>query len=140
MIFEVSNEKELKKVTKEVISVFGKGFYVFTGEMGAGKTTFIRYLLENLGVTDFEGSPTYAIVQQYHLKESIYHLDCYRLENQAEAFEIGLEELFCESAYFFVEWPEKIESFLPTNIIWVYIRKEDETEKRIIHIAYDNQS
>jgi len=140
MIIEIEKEDEIQEAAKKIITTYGQRFYAFSGEMGIGKTTLIRHMLDSLGVEEFEGSPTFAIVQSYGSATPIYHLDCFRIENQTEAFEIGIEELFSESAYFFVEWPEKIISFLPNDVIWVYIRKADHTEKRIIHIAHDNQS
>jgi len=139
MIIEIENESALKQAAEKLISTFGLGVYAFKGDMGVGKTTFIRNILYYLEIQNFEGSPTFAIIQCYEGKKSVYHLDCYRIENQAEGFNIGLWELFDDSAYFFIEWPEKIESFLPTNVIWVYIRKEEHSEKRIIEITHDNQ-
>ncbi|MBM3418514.1 MAG: tRNA (adenosine(37)-N6)-threonylcarbamoyltransferase complex ATPase subunit type 1 TsaE [Bacteroidetes bacterium] len=140
MILEIENESFLKEAAEKLVSNFGKGIYAFKAEMGVGKTTFIRYILEYLGIDDFEGSPTYTIIHRYDGDDPIYHIDCYRIEKEIEGFEIGLTELFNHSAYFFIEWPEKIDFFLPTNVIWVYIRKEELTEKRIIHVTYDNQS
>lgn len=111
----------------------------FSGEMGSGKTTLITAILKAMGIEHLQGSPTYSIIQSYLLpsKVTCYHLDTYRIENNKEAFEIGLEELFEEDAYFFVEWPEKIVEFLPPNTIWVYIR-EIEHQKRQITFKDDN--
>jgi tRNA threonylcarbamoyladenosine biosynthesis protein TsaE len=105
----------------------------FSGEMGSGKTTIITQILSKMGVENIQGSPTYSIIQSYALSNKVncYHLDAYRIENDKEAYQIGLEELFEEKAYFFVEWPEKIKEFLPTNTIWLYIR-EIEHNKRLI--------
>lgn len=116
-----------------ITKLVGPSCIAFSGEMGSGKTTIITALLKKLGVENTQGSPTYSIIQSYLLpkKENCYHLDAYRIENETEAFQIGLEELFEENAYFFVEWPEKIVNFLPINTIWVYIR-EVEQNKRLI--------
>jgi tRNA threonylcarbamoyladenosine biosynthesis protein TsaE len=116
-----------------ITKLVGPSCIAFSGEMGTGKTTIITALLKKLGVENTQGSPTYSIIQSYLLtkKENCYHLDAYRIENETEAFQIGLEELFEENAYFFVEWPEKIVNFLPINTIWVYIR-EVEQNKRLI--------
>jgi tRNA threonylcarbamoyladenosine biosynthesis protein TsaE len=110
-----------------------------SGEMGSGKTTLITAILNAMGVADLQGSPTYSIIQSYILPSKVrcYHLDTYRIENNKEAYEIGLEELFEEDAYFFVEWPEKILEFLPPNTIWMYIR-EIEHQKRQITFKDDN--
>jgi len=112
-----------------------KNCFAFSGEMGVGKTTIIRSLLQHLGIEDFQGSPTFAIVQTYLIptNENCYHIDAYRLNNKEEAMAIGFDEIMNEDAYFFIEWPEKIKSFLPDNTIWVYIR-ENESNERLIHI------
>ncbi|MBM3185419.1 MAG: tRNA (adenosine(37)-N6)-threonylcarbamoyltransferase complex ATPase subunit type 1 TsaE [Bacteroidetes bacterium] len=105
----------------------------FRGEMGAGKTTFTRALIEALGVQEFEGSPTFAIIQEYPVsaKGKIYHMDCYRIKSIAEAINIGLEEILDEKSYIFIEWAEKIEALLPNDIIWVYIRNNDDLTRQI---------
>ena len=87
----------------------------FQGEMGAGKTTLILKILERLGVNDLEGSPTYSLINEYRMDQGlkIYHIDAFRINSLAEGYELGLDELFHENAYFFVEWAEKITNFLP---------------------------
>lgn len=116
-----------------ITKLVGPSCIAFSGEMGTGKTTIITALLKKLGVENTQGSPTYSIIQSYLLpnNENCYHLDAYRIENETEAFQIGLEELFEENAYFFVEWPEKIVNFLPINTIWVYIREVDQNKRLI---------
>ena len=106
----------------------------FAGNLGAGKTTLIKYLLKHLGEETFDGSPTYSIIHNYNSRHEIYHIDAYRIDSEKEAFDLGLEELFESEAYFFIEWPEKIKSFLPDDIIWVYIRINPESESRTIEI------
>jgi tRNA threonylcarbamoyladenosine biosynthesis protein TsaE len=105
----------------------------FKGDMGAGKTTFIHSILESLHVNDFEGSPTFAIIQEYpeSKKGKVYHMDCYRINSLNEAVDIGLEEILEEKSYIFIEWAEKIEPLLPNNVIWVYIRNNDDLTRQI---------
>jgi len=89
------------------------------GEMGAGKTTLVVELLKKMGVQDPEGSPTYSLINEYPLENGskIYHIDAYRINSSDEAYELGLNELFEENAFFFVEWAEKIINFLPERRI-----------------------
>jgi tRNA threonylcarbamoyladenosine biosynthesis protein TsaE len=101
--------------------------------MGAGKTTFIHAILNAMEVNEFEGSPTFAIIQEYpvSIKGKIYHMDCYRIKSIAEAIDIGLEEILEEKSYIFIEWAEKIEPLLPNDVIWVYIRNNDDFTRQI---------
>ena len=109
-------------------------YYAFKGEMGAGKTTLIQLLLKKLGIVDLQGSPTYAIVNQYtneSTQQEYFHLDCYRIKNDYEAFDLGLEELFNEKKTIFIEWPEKVVKFLPEETIWISIYNETDNTRTI---------
>ncbi|MFM6934122.1 MAG: tRNA (adenosine(37)-N6)-threonylcarbamoyltransferase complex ATPase subunit type 1 TsaE [Flavobacteriales bacterium] len=133
--------EELSNVAKELMCAFSKPhFFAIQGEMGAGKTTFVQSILKELGIPHPDGSPTYAIVHEYLSTSGVkaYHLDCYRIENERDLAQLGLEELFEENAYFFVEWPDKIENILPDDANWLYIRCEAESELREIVLNYDN--
>ena len=102
--------------------------------MGAGKTTLIQLLLKKLGIVDLQGSPTYAIVNQYtneSTQQEYFHLDCYRIKNDYEAFDLGLEELFNEKKTIFIEWPEKVVKFLPEETIWISIYNETDNTRTI---------
>lgn len=133
--------ESLPSVATELVQLFSKPcFFAIQGEMGAGKTTFVQVLLRELGIEHPDGSPTYAIVHEYMTAQGIkaYHLDCYRIENERDLAQLGLDELFEENAYFFVEWPDKIEKILPKHTNWLYIRCEPEGELREIVLNYDN--
>lgn len=99
--------------------------FAFTGEMGAGKTTFIGELCRQLGVSAEEtNSPSFAIINEYRSEttaELIYHFDCYRLENEQEAIDIGAEDYFDSGALCLIEWPEKIENLLPDDTVVVNV-------------------
>lgn len=99
--------------------------FAFTGEMGAGKTTFIGELCRQLGVNAEEtNSPSFAIINEYRSEttaELIYHFDCYRLENEQEAIDIGAEDYFDSGALCLIEWPEKIENLLPDDTVVVNV-------------------
>lgn len=126
--------EELEAVASEFLSLFPTPtIFAFDGEMGAGKTTFITQLLKQFGIEEIEGSPTYSIINEYAINGlKIYHLDCYRIEQRNEILNLGLDELLDEKAYFFIEWAEKIDFILPTNVIWVYIRNNEINNSREI--------
>ena len=106
----------------------------FYGEMGVGKTTFIKEICKKLGVEDTVSSPTFSIINEYLTEnnESVYHFDFYRIEKEEEAFDIGYEEYFYQGNLCLIEWPKKISSIIPENIIKVQITRSD--EQRIIQI------
>lgn len=99
--------------------------YAFDGQMGAGKTTFIKKLCEEMGTTDVVNSPTFAIVNVYDVERpyrgEVYHFDCYRLKDQLEALDFGAEEYLYSGNYCFIEWPEKIEALLPDDTVYIHI-------------------
>ena len=100
--------------------------YAFYGRMGAGKTTFISEVCRQLGSVDEASSPTFSIVNVYETEKlgTVYHMDCYRLEDEEEAFDAGLEDYFNSGAVCFVEWPERIEGLLPEDAVAVTIDVE----------------
>ena len=107
--------------------------FAFYGKMGAGKTTFIKALCDNLHVADYVTSPTFALINEYGTTtgKPIYHFDFYRIKNIGEAFDFGYEDYFFSGEYCFIEWPELIEPLLPMNTIKVFITETDDG-KRII--------
>jgi tRNA threonylcarbamoyladenosine biosynthesis protein TsaE len=130
----VNSIEELPHFANEFLKIVSTPSCIaFKGEMGVGKTTFIHSILSNLGVQEFEGSPTFAIIQEYTTKKNdkIFHMDCFRIRSIAEAVDIGLEEILEEKTYIFIEWAEKIEDLLPNEVIWVYIRNNDDLSRTI---------
>jgi len=103
--------------------------FAFFGEMGAGKTTFIKAICRSLGVNENVSSPTFAIVNEYEDKEGdpVYHFDFYRIENEQEAIDIGIREYFSSGHYCLIEWPEKILHLLPEETVKVFITLQNET-------------
>ena len=99
----------------------------FYGEMGAGKTTLINAILNHFKIDDHVSSPTFSIINEYFSEEygKVYHCDFYRINNPKEALEIGVEELFEEDSWCFVEWPEKLGNLLPQNFVSLKIREEN---------------
>ena len=117
--FVIKNENELDKIAQQVLKKYNLKIFLFYGEMGVGKTRFIKSVCKGLNVLDVVSSPTFSIVNQYLNKNNdfIYHFDFYRTTNKEEIFDIGYEEYIYSSSYCFIEWPEKIESLLPNNYI-----------------------
>ena len=110
--------------------------YAFYGKMGAGKTTFIKAICEELGVEDVITSPTFAIINEYSIttphspltSDVIYHFDFYRIKKLEEVYDMGYEDYFYSGALCFIEWPELIEEVLPEDAVKVQIiEKEDGT-------------
>jgi tRNA threonylcarbamoyladenosine biosynthesis protein TsaE len=131
MEFKVDTIVDLPAVAQGFLNHFdNRKVFAFQGEMGAGKTTFICALLAAMGITEIEGSPTYSLVNVYDspLYGKVFHFDVYRLKNETEALDIGVEEMFYSGGYCFIEWPEKVDNLLPENTVWVNIRSlEDNT-------------
>lgn len=104
--------------------------FAFWGEMGVGKTTFIKQLCKSLGVKEeITASPSFAIVNEYQgfHNNLIYHFDFYRIKNITEAYDIGYEDYFYSGNYCFIEWPEKIKELLPENCINIKILEQHHT-------------
>lgn len=123
---EIATAEALPQAAQEFASLMGdETVYAFYGEMGAGKTTFIRELCRALGVEeDLANSPSFSIINEYRsdtTAELIYHFDLYRLESVDEALEIGVEDYFDSGALCLLEWPERIEPLLPDDTVKVSI-------------------
>ena len=124
MNLPVKSINELKTAANQLTEFAGaEKIFLFYGDMGAGKTTFIKSLCEQLGVNETVTSPTFSIVNEYQSKGiKIYHFDFYRLKNQNEALDMGYEEYFYSGNYCFIEWPEKISDLLPPHYIRIDIQ------------------
>jgi tRNA threonylcarbamoyladenosine biosynthesis protein TsaE len=116
--------KEIRKAARHFIDAINNHtVFAFYGEMGAGKTTFIKAICEELGVQEYITSPSFAIINEYDGANgmTIYHFDCYRLKNLREAYDLGAEEYFYSNNLCFIEWPEKIEELLPPDVVNISI-------------------
>jgi tRNA threonylcarbamoyladenosine biosynthesis protein TsaE len=101
--------------------------------MGAGKTTFIKAICKQLGVTGAVSSPTYSIINQYAAAngKTVYHLDLYRLKDEEEALQAGVEECFYSGEYCLVEWPDKTPGLLPENTLHCYLSNSGNNERKL---------
>ncbi len=127
-ILKIKNLKNIDKIAKIFLEKNkDKKIFAFFGEMGVGKTTFIRAICKNLKVIDMVNSPTFSIVNEYFTEKNtiIYHFDFYRINNIYEIFDFGYEEYFYSKNYCFIEWSEKIENFLPEESLRVFMEKKE---------------
>lgn len=123
MKIEIKSLGDIDKAAKEFLAANkGKRHFAFYGSMGAGKTTFIKAVCEQLGTTDIVSSPSFAIINEYASAAGrIFHFDFYRIKNLEEAYNLGYEDYFFGDEYCFVEWPEKIEDIMPEHFTTVKI-------------------
>lgn len=130
--FRIKGLENLRAASKWLLSKIGDHKQIaFDGEMGAGKTTFIQAICRELGVTEEVTSPTFALVNEYSGANAIviYHFDFYRLNDPIEALDFGLEDYLDSEAFCFMEWAEKIGSFLPEDILRVKLEVLPEQDR-----------
>ncbi len=132
--FTCSNVDELNQIAQSLIDFYPNSrLFAFDGEMGAGKTTFIKQVCTCLGVEELVTSPTFSIVNEYYSdKKMVYHFDFYRLKNSQEAINLGFNECFYSGHYCLIEWPEIVKDILPANTVMVRIVTDENTNNRII--------
>ena len=135
MELKINSLDQIHEVAKQFIDEMGDNtVFAFYGKMGAGKTTFIKAVCEELGVTDVINSPTFAIVNEYRSEtagELIYHFDFYRIKKLEEVYDMGYEDYFYSGALCFIEWPELIEDLLPGNTVNVYIEEVEDGTRTV---------
>ena len=110
---------DLPAVAEQILEKAASKILLFYGEMGSGKTTLIKELAKQLGVEDVTSSPTFSLVNEYHSRngEIVYHFDFYRIEDEEEAYDMGIEEYLDSKAWCFIEWPENVENLLPLESV-----------------------
>ncbi|MCD6543975.1 MAG: tRNA (adenosine(37)-N6)-threonylcarbamoyltransferase complex ATPase subunit type 1 TsaE [Flavobacteriaceae bacterium] len=125
--------KDISVIAKEIISSVSSKTLLFYGEMGTGKTTLIKEIVKQLGVKDVAHSPTFSLVNEYLSRkgETIYHFDFYRIEQEEEAYDIGIEEYFYENNWCLIEWPEKVENLLPLESVIIMLKMNPDNSRTI---------
>lgn len=129
------NLTDLSAIAKEIIATVPNKTLLFYGEMGVGKTTLIKEICKQLGVVDNISSPTFSLVNEYQTidNQSIFHFDFYRITDETEAFDIGIDDYFYDNNWCLIEWPQNIKNLLPLKAIEIHLSLV-ENEKRNIQI------
>ncbi len=125
---------DIETIAKKIIQNTKSKIIAFYAPMGAGKTTLIKAILKELGSTDEVSSPTFGLVNEYHDTNGevlAYHFDFYRLNDEMEALDMGIEEYFFSERWIFMEWPEKIPNLLPDDVSTVKIEILDAKTRQI---------
>lgn len=132
MRIEIKNQENIREAARQFIENMGDSHvFAFYGKMGAGKTTFIKAICEELGVDDVITSPTFAIVNEYTSNgndngntQNIFHFDFYRIKKLEEVYDMGYEDYFYSGSLCFIEWPELIEDLLPEDAQRITIEEQ----------------
>ena len=135
MEIKINSLDNIREAAKHFIAAMEDNtVFAFYGKMGAGKTTFIKAICEELGVTDVINSPTFAIVNEYRSDETgelIYHFDFYRIKKLDEVYDMGYEDYFYSGALCFIEWPELVEEVLPGDTVKVTIEEVEDGTRSV---------
>lgn len=125
---------DVERAAGQILATFSQDrIFLLYGAMGAGKTTLVNALCQQLGVTETTSSPTFSIVNEYASSHGpVYHFDFYRLKEESEAYDLGYEEYFYADAYCFVEWPEKIPNLLPAHARCITIHIVSPESRRVV--------
>ena len=125
---------EIQNIANQIITHSKHKVLLFEGQMGAGKTTLIKAISKELGIVDVANSPTFSIVNEYRTKnnQTVYHFDLYRLEEEEEAYDMGIDEYFDSGNWCFIEWPEKTPNLIPDEHHTLVFELIDENTRKLI--------
>jgi tRNA threonylcarbamoyladenosine biosynthesis protein TsaE len=138
MNIKIQDIDHIREAAREFIKHIGqRRVFAFYGKMGAGKTTFVKAICEELGVEDVITSPTFAIINEYGLPDgdSLYHFDFYRIKKLEEVYDMGYEDYFYSGSLCFIEWPELIEDVLPDDAVRVSIKEQADGSRQVVFDA-----
>ena len=128
--------EDIASVAEIVVAQNPQKVILFHGEMGAGKTTFIKHLCKALGVTEATSSPTFSLVNEYQTIDNqiVYHFDFYRLKQETEALDMGADDYFYSGNWCFIEWAEQIPNLIPDehSVITIQVLADG---KRLLHLS-----
>ena len=132
-VINIPDESTLSNAAKEFISIMDDHrIFSFYGELGAGKTTFIKAISRELGVTDNVSSPTFALINEYSSNRgTIFHFDLYRIKDIVELYDIGYEDYFYSDHLCFIEWPELAEDLIPKEAVDIIIKRNFDDSRRV---------
>jgi tRNA threonylcarbamoyladenosine biosynthesis protein TsaE len=139
-----NHQGEISAAAQEIVDFCQhERIWIFKGRMGAGKTTFIKEIARLMGVGDLVSSPSFSIINEYinDQGQSFYHFDFFRVNQQEEAFELGVEEYFYSGNYCWIEWPEKISDYIPEKFALISIEVGNNDKREIsLQIIDDGKS
>jgi len=115
--------ENLPEIATELIKVAAHKTLLFYGEMGAGKTTLIKEICKQLGVLDNISSPTFSLVNEYETSsgEKVFHFDFYRITDEEEALDMGIEDYLYNNTWCLIEWPQNVENLLPLDAVEIHL-------------------
>ena len=131
---KINDIEHIHEAAREFIEHIGDcRVFAFYGKMGAGKTTFVKAICEELGVEDVITSPTFAIINEYTQPDGspLFHFDFYRIKKLEEVYAMGYEDYFYSGALCFIEWPELIEDILPDDAVRVSITEQEDGSRLV---------
>jgi tRNA threonylcarbamoyladenosine biosynthesis protein TsaE len=126
--------EEIQDVAKEILQIVPKKVLCLYGDMGVGKTTLVKAMVQQLGAVDLANSPTFGLVNEYSDENDsplAYHFDFYRLNDEMEALDMGFDDYLNSDAWLFIEWPDKISNLLPEDAVRVFLHFIEESTRSI---------
>ncbi|MCX6184679.1 MAG: tRNA (adenosine(37)-N6)-threonylcarbamoyltransferase complex ATPase subunit type 1 TsaE [Flavobacterium sp.] len=125
--------EDIQSIAQQLLANNSKKVILLVGEMGAGKTTLIKALVAALGVQNATSSPTFSLVNEYHTESNgpVYHFDVYRIKDETEAYDFGMDEYLYSGYWCFVEWPEKIPTLIPQEHSTIKIKALSDTTREL---------